>query len=283
MKKVAPFAEYEAGPTVDGGWVAWTQVFASFMIHFATIGFMMSFGVYNEAYRREPFLKSSSTTAIAFIGSLGPGCLALFGYFSGYLVEMFGFRIMGSIGGFIFAVSLVIASFSTSLWQLILLQGALLGTGLSLAYFPALAVINQWFDKRKGFAMGVAASGAGLGGLVMSPLTRYILSNYGWPNALRVSGICGGLIIILCSLLLKTRVKPVANDAEANYSYLLHDPTWGLLCASIVFYSMGYFVPFYFVSVYSVQHGLSSTEGAVIVGIMNVSNGCGRIALGWYN
>ena len=45
--------------------------------------------------------------------------------------------------------------------------------------------------------------------------------------------------------------------------------------------SLGYFVPFFYVSPFAVYNGMTASQGAIIVGILNGASGLGRIVLGF--
>ena len=47
-------------------------------------------------------------------------------------------------------------------------------------FTPMLVIIGQWFDKKKGKAMGVASMGCGLGSIVIAPLCQYWMSSSGF-------------------------------------------------------------------------------------------------------
>lgn len=53
------------------------------------------------------------------------------------------------------SVGLVASSFATSVAHLIVTQGILYGIGGSVSYSTCLILIDEWFDKRKGFAFGI--------------------------------------------------------------------------------------------------------------------------------
>ena len=53
------------------------------------------------------------------------------------------------------ALALIISSFSTRVWQLILTQGVLYALGGMLLYAPTITFLDEWFVRRKGFAYGI--------------------------------------------------------------------------------------------------------------------------------
>lgn len=59
------------------------------------------------------------------------------------------------VGLVVIALALIISSFSTRVWHLILSQGVLYALGGSMLYTPAIIFLDEWFILRKGFAFGV--------------------------------------------------------------------------------------------------------------------------------
>jgi MFS family permease len=58
-----------------------------------------------------------------------------------------------------------------------------------------VAVVTRWFDKNRGFALGVTLAGVGVGTLVMPPLIALLVSAYGWRVAFTVLGF---LVCLTC-------------------------------------------------------------------------------------
>lgn len=55
--------------------------------------------------------------------------------------------------------AMLLASWATKVWQLIVLQGVLGGTTGAVLYAPVLLWLNQWFVERRGFASGIVFAG----------------------------------------------------------------------------------------------------------------------------
>lgn len=178
-----------------------------------------------------------------------------------------------------YALSLSLASLSKQYWHLLCTQGILFGCALSLVYFPALAIISHYFEKRKGLATGIAVSGAGIGGMVLGPTTRLLIFQYEWRKSLLYTGLFGGAVLLFISLAIRTKLTANSNSWK-DATRMLKNPTTIILLISGFFISFGYFIPFYFVSLYAVRNGLSESEGALLVAILNGSSAAGRIALG---
>ncbi|KAJ8329506.1 hypothetical protein O5D80_002329 [Batrachochytrium dendrobatidis] len=270
--------ENEAAIPPDCGY-SWVIMVASFFIHFISIGIPTSFGVFQQAYKEEPEFAKSSNLEIAFVGSLGAAGMPIFSILAGRLVDKYGPRIVCACGALIVLVSLIIASFSNATWHLLITHGFLFGLGSSIAYLPGLAVLSDWWVKRRGFATGVAVAGTGIGGLTWGPILRALITSIGWRWTLRTVAMCGSAVILICALLLRTRVKRVAKRT-IDLSCLKNSVFIRLYFVTF-FNSFGYFIPFFFISIYAVSHGMTREQGALLIGILNGASGLGRVVLGF--
>jgi MFS family permease len=88
----------------------------------------------------------------------------------------------------------------------------IISTGVSTATTTLLmTVVANWFRKKVGLAMGIAASGVSLGGLLI-PFVTGIIDTFGWRQAMIIMGLGMWAIPLPLSLLL--RHKP------EQYGYL---------------------------------------------------------------
>ena len=51
-----------------------------------------------------------------------------------------------------------------------------------MIYLPAIVTVGYWFDKKRGFATGIAVCGSGIGTFMFAPLGEYLLEEYGWKG-----------------------------------------------------------------------------------------------------
>jgi MFS family permease len=79
------------------------------------------------------------------------------------------------------------------------------GIGSSLFYFPILSLTPMYFDRHRGFALGLVLSGAGIGGLVLSPVMHTLITTVGISWALRILGFWNLAVGIPISLVVKRR------------------------------------------------------------------------------
>ncbi|KAJ3027069.1 UNVERIFIED_CONTAM: hypothetical protein HDU68_004552 [Siphonaria sp. JEL0065] len=262
---------------IDGGFTAWGTVVASFVIHFLALGVLYSFGVYGAFYLLTGIDKLS---VISWIGSSAAACLVFFGMISGRLAESYGFKVMIFIGACLLSSGLVLASFcTTNSWQLILTQGILFGTGSSIAYFPAVSVPSQWFNKRRSIATGIAVSGSGIGGLAMSLLIQQLLTSVGLAWTLRITAIILFVGICIVLPLIKTRIPP--SPGSITDWTVFKDTRFLLILCLVFFATFPSFIPIIYLPAYArTVIGSSASDAAVLISIYNGSSAAGRIFVG---
>ncbi|KAK5816037.1 major facilitator superfamily domain-containing protein [Linnemannia elongata] len=277
---------------MDKGWKAWSVVLASVLIQtFAFAPTEFIFGVFVQEYLN--MFPNANPSSIALIGTIGSSTTYLFGFFSGAFSDRWGYRVTSVIGSLIMTTALCLASFSTKLWHLYLSQGILFGIGASLVYFSAIAAPTHWFEKKRGLAMGIAASGSGLGGFFLAPLTQFLIDRFEVRWTLRALGvyslvICGGASLLLFERDKSDREQRRNEEKqyrkETGQKFILPEYTKGLPFATLVVFqfvlSMSYLTPIYFMELYSTHIGISKQMGAVINGWFNGASFVARIVSG---
>ncbi|KAJ3069782.1 hypothetical protein HDU98_007168 [Podochytrium sp. JEL0797] len=244
----------------DGGGIACGVVLASFCVHFFCLGTLYTFGVYAVQYES---MDLDRLSVISFIGSIGTTVTVGAGLLSGRLAERFGAQIMISVGAACMSLSLLLASFATQTWQFMVSQGFLFGLGCSLCYFPSLASIAQWWDKKRSIATGVAASGSGIGGLVLSLVTQHLLNTVGLAWTLRVNALLILVVLGLTIPLVRQRI-PISRR-PLDWS-ILRNLKFQLLLGSVFFAMTPNFIPAYFLPSFAKDvNGLNAGQGALLL------------------
>ena len=139
--------------------------------------------------------------------------LILFGLmapFAAALIERFGVRnvVVSAIG--LIVAGLALALTMSSIWQLFLYWGIIIGvgTGMTALVFAAI-VSNRWFNERRGLVLGMLTAANSTGQLVFLPLATWLIDRFGWRYALAPS--IGALILagLLVFLLMRDRPSDV--------------------------------------------------------------------------
>jgi hypothetical protein len=171
----------------EGGF-GWLVVLASFVINFWAFAPNITFGVYQAYFLREQTFPGALPTDISWVGSIGTAAMFIPGPFVAPLTRLLGLKAVVAIGILMASLGLIAASFFTQLWHLYITQGLLFGIGGGLVFFSSISVTAQYFEKRRGLANGIAVAGSGIGGLAVSPLTRYLIAQVGIRWTQRIMG-----------------------------------------------------------------------------------------------
>ncbi|RUP43474.1 major facilitator superfamily domain-containing protein [Jimgerdemannia flammicorona] len=132
----------------DDSIAAWLAVLSSFLVSFTCMGVSSTFGVYQEEYLARVF-RGSSVPAVSLVGAVQAGLMYGLGPVVGPVAERHGGRRLMVAGTTVMSAGMIIAGFSTRLWQLYLTQAMLVGIGASMVYFPAMAAASQWFQSAR--------------------------------------------------------------------------------------------------------------------------------------
>lgn len=103
---------------------------------------------------------------------------------TGYLLDRWGPRVVIPAGAGIMALGFAVASLAQSVFEFYIGMGLLVGLGFSALPMTSQAtVISNWFVRRRGMAMGVGASGIGVGILLIVPATQMSIDAFGWRHS----------------------------------------------------------------------------------------------------
>lgn len=104
------------------------------------------------------------------------------------LLDRFGWKPLLTASAILASLSTVLMAFTTTMWVFYLL-GILRGIGAGLyAMVPLSTIINNWFEKKKGFAMSLSFGFSGIIGAIFSPVFTSLISQIGWENSFIVMG-----------------------------------------------------------------------------------------------
>ncbi|KAK0748912.1 putative monocarboxylate transporter [Schizothecium vesticola] len=270
-----PPAHGAPGPPPNGGLNAWLQVASGFCVFFNSWGVLNTFGVFQTYYETgELFVASSSD--ISWIGSIQAYCVLVFGLLSGPIYDRGYLRSLMAIGSFLIVFGFMMLSISTQYWHAVLAQGFCVGIGAGLLFIPAVAVLPQYFTTRMALAMGIAASGSSLGGVVYPVAFLNLLNKIGFAWSVRVIGFIALATLITPVIFMEMRVKPIKPRAVLDWTVFTDWP-FAFFTLSTMFGFAGLYVMLFYISFYTFATGIASRHMAFyLVPILNAGSMFGR-------
>ncbi|KAK6515963.1 hypothetical protein TWF281_004554 [Arthrobotrys megalospora] len=259
----------------DGGVKAWTQVFGSFFLFFASWGFVNSFGVYQNYYATE-HLKGTPASNISWIGSIQAFLLMFVGVLTGPLYDKGYFKQLACTGTVLVVLGIMMTSISTTYWQVLLSQGICIGLGTGFLFIPSVAVIAGYFTMKRSFATGLGSTGGSVGGIVYSVAFRSMVDKIGFGWATRVLGFMT-LILLICSISI---MKPLQYPAGPRSLFLpraFKNLSYTFTAVAIMITFMGLYIPYFYIQGYAAELiGLEKGLSYQLLTIMNVASIFGR-------
>lgn len=215
---------------------------------------------------------------------------------AGTLMDKRSARLMFSIGAAFLGSALVLISLSRNVWEFVLVFGFFMSVaGTLLGPLGANTLVARWFSRRRGRALGLAAVGTSLGGLIVPLLLQALIEAHGWRVAcLWMAGIL--MLVLLPPIVLVVRNRPgdmglqpdglpapAPGQGTAAFSaatelpkLMAHGPFWrialavGALMAAFTAV-LANLVPF------AIGHGVAGQQAAFLISAISVAGISGKL------
>lgn len=143
-----------------------------------------------------------------------------------------------------------------------------------------MAAVSQFFEKRRGAALGVVIAGSSIGALVFPIILSKMLNSsslgFGW--SVRISGFVMIPVMIVSVLVIKTRLPPRTTNFVVWGAFKV--PCFDILIFATFCMYMGIFTPLFYLPTYATEHGMSTELASYMIAILNGASIFGRIIPG---
>ena len=139
------------------------------------------------------------------------------GVLMGRVSDRFGIVVPVLFGAIALGAGYALAAMASSLGQFALAYGLLIGMcGSASTFVPLMADISKWFERRRGIAVALCASGNYLAGAVWPPVVGSLIQSVGWRSAhMWIAGVC---LVLMVPLTLLLRAPAPVRSAHAASS-----------------------------------------------------------------
>jgi MFS family permease len=155
--------------------------------------------------------RGAASLAFTFV-MLGFG---LGGVVTGKLTDRFGIVTAIGLGIGLVALGYVGAGLASSLWQFTLVHFAI-GAGSSATFGPLMAEASHWFERRRGIAVTIAASGNYIGGTIWPPLVNWAVQSFGWRPTHIAVGLLSALAMAIVLAILRMQIGAGSRRSHVN-------------------------------------------------------------------
>lgn len=214
------------------------------------------------------------------------------GLFMGRWADRAGVHVPLMLGGICTGLGFIAASWSDNIGWFALAHGALMGLlGSATTFAPLLADTSLWWNKRRGIAVAVCASGNYVAGAIWPPLAQHGIEIMGWRSTYVALGLFCGIGMVLLSLLMRQRPpllqSPVVGSVQAQQALQSERPfglslnkAQFLLCVAGVACCVAMAMPQVHIVAYCTDLGFGAARGAEMLSLMLASGIASRLISG---
>jgi MFS family permease len=137
------------------------------------------------------------------------------GVLTGKITDRYGIVTAIGLGIGILGLGYIGAGMSSSIWQFILLHFAI-GLSSSATFGPLMAEASHWFDRYRGLAVAIAASGNYIGGTIWPPLVNFGIQSAGWRTTHVAIGIFTAVAMAIALIVLRMLMGAATRRSHVN-------------------------------------------------------------------
>ncbi|PLC47406.1 OFA family MFS transporter [Lacticaseibacillus paracasei] len=254
------------------------------------IGSVYAWSVFTGPIAKQTGWALSSVT-VAF--SIAIFFLGMSAAFMGRLVERFGPRLTGTVAALLYGSGILLTGLAVQLESLPLLYigyGVVGGLGLGAGYVTPVSTIIAWFPDKRGLATGMAIMGFGFAAMLTGPIAQNLIAGIGLVPTMYVLGTAYLLIMLTAAQVIR---KPRPGEVPAADIAKSVSLTGTAMTANqaVKTRSFRYLWLMFFINITcgiglvavaspmaQQQTGMSAATAAMMVGVVGLFNGFGRLA-----
>lgn len=190
-----------ARPKIYYGW---------YIVGVAFLAQLMSMGL--QGYTLGVFMKPMidelgwSRSGISGVQSAGTVVNGLLAPFIGGILDRRGGRILMLVGSVITGIGFIALSLMADMWHFYAIRGLIITVGiLCMGGMVVNVAISNWFVRKRGRAVAIAAMGISFGGVVLAPLSERFIAEFGWRTAFIILGVMIWVVMLVPTALFMRR------------------------------------------------------------------------------
>lgn len=167
----------------------------AFFVDFIAVGFFFySYGVFFKAIAAE-FGDSRLGVSLGLTVTSAVGAIAA--PLVGRALDRFPLRRVIGVGAVFMALGFLGLSQVRTPLEFYLVLGLFIGFGASsMGNLATSKLVANWFERRRGMALGIAATGVSLSGVIMPFVTAALIEAYGWRQGFLLYGVFTLVVVV---------------------------------------------------------------------------------------
>jgi MFS family permease len=226
-------------------------------------------------------------------------CFGIGSFLMTWLADRVSMRLLLAIAAVSYAAGAILGGLASTLGALYVAFGVLNGAAVGSLVGCLTYAVAQWFDTRKGLALGIMLAGMGMGVFASSMTANLVMDSYGWRGTFIVLGIGALVINVPMLLLIRERVavcpaQPGSSPAAASqtprvpaapatgWSTASAAKTWSFWSLNATFFCccLSHSVPLLHYIPYANDLGITVQRSAFLVTLVGLASVVGRTGLG---
>jgi MFS family permease len=281
------------GANTSNCFYGYIVVGAAFFIMAVMWGTFHAFGIFFNPMLTEFGWNRAMTSGALSLSLLVSGLSAIL---MERLTDKLGPRMVAMLCGFLLGLGYLLISQVTTVWQLYILYGVVIGIAMGGSWVPLMSTIVRWFVARRSMMTGIALAGLGIGGLIGPPLASWLISLYDWRTSYVLIGITGLVIVIVAALFLRrdpsqmgqlpygadkgTGLKSTAGDEGLSFNEAISTRQFWMFAGALFCFGFSLYAIMVHLAPHAIDLGISDFSAANILALIGGLGIVGMIILG---
>jgi predicted MFS family arabinose efflux permease len=272
--------------------VAWRQVFASAMM-LGVMGILVTgYGIFAvplaQEFKPSRMLLMLAITVMSIV-------TAIISPFLGNLVDRVPLKRLMLLGMLSATAALVALSFTTSIYQVLIVYGLLVApVNVLMGPIVVTVLLSRWFVDRRGRAIGMAMAGMSVVSICLPPLIQWLLDNYDWRVGLRLLALTLGVFSALAVAMVvddpakrgmhpdgssvpSERARAERNAVPISVKSILADPSFWMIGAIFGLCIAGMKGLLTNLMPLAIDEGIKPSSAALLMSIFSAASLCSKL------
>lgn len=257
---------------------------------YLSIGLIYAWSIFVKPLEAE-FGWNRTETSLTFTISMI--CFCIGGVISGIMLKKKSGRFIIMMSAILLAAGFLLSSRVETLAGIYISYGVFCGLGVGLAYNANISTVIKWFPDKVGLVSGILLMCFGGGGLILGSIASSLIVSMGFRTTFVVLAVTFAVILFIGGIFIKPpgendvlpekKIKSKGSESfgmeVSTMDMLKRKSFWLYFCWSSVLTGAGLAVIGH-AAVAAQDIGATVEKAVLIMGIVSVSNGVGRVLVG---